>query len=105
MTAQEILVVILGITFLPLIVANGRRHCNRLAISVLNILVVVALFIAQLSIFMALVLALFGIPAWVVALIWACTNNIEPKAPKVMVSRQPALNNWDKLKAKQWNTP
>ena len=52
--------VILGIIvyFLPTIVARKRRHNNSLAIFILNLFMLFT-----------------GGIAWIVALVWACTNN------------------------------
>ena len=58
MTWVIICVVIIGVYFLPTIVARNRKHNNVLSIFVLNLL----------SVFTG------GI-AWIVALVWACTNN------------------------------
>lgn len=54
-----LLVVILGLYMLPTIVAHKRKHVDRLAITILNF---------------------FGgwlVIGWIIALVWACTNNIE----------------------------
>jgi hypothetical protein len=48
--------------FLPAIVASIRRHRNRLAIGILNLL---------------LGWTLLG---WIVAMVWACTSDVEPRS-------------------------
>ena len=50
---------LLAIYFLPAIVANGRHHRNRLAISILN------------------TLAGWTVIGWIGALVWAATADIE----------------------------
>lgn len=59
--------------FLPTIIASRRRHANRLAITMLNVVMLVALVIS-----LGLT-APFVAAGWIGALIWACTNNIEPQ--------------------------
>jgi Superinfection immunity protein len=54
---------LIAIYLLPSTVAKRRRHNNRLAITVLNVL-----------------LGWSGI-AWVIAMVWACTKDVEPRAP------------------------
>jgi hypothetical protein len=98
--------VLFAIAFLPTLVAQGRRHRNRLAIIVLNVLVLAPglfafLFLAAFGVFLIWVLLI----AWAVALIWACTKDVEPKIEITPQPRRPALTNWDKLKAKQWSVP
>lgn len=55
-----IIVIVVWLYFLPTIIARKRRHNDALAIFVLNLI----------SIFTG------GI-GWIVALVWACTNNIK----------------------------
>src|SRR5262245_8078774 len=68
--------------FLPAIVAGVRRHRNRLAITVLNIVSAVASA--------TIVGWMIGALAWIVALIWACTNDCHKRDPT-----EPGL--WAKL--------
>jgi hypothetical protein len=49
------------IYFLPAIVASSRRHRNRLAIGILNLLLGCTLL------------------GWIVAMVWACTSDVEPR--------------------------
>jgi hypothetical protein len=49
------------IYFLPAIVASTRRHRNRLAIGILNLLLGCTLL------------------GWIVAMVWACTSDVEPR--------------------------
>lgn len=51
------IIVILALYFIPLMVANGRKHQNAMAIGVLN------------------VFAGWTFIGWVIALVWACTGN------------------------------
>jgi hypothetical protein len=59
---------VLLVYLMPLAVAQSRRHRNRLAIGVTNIL------------------AGWTVLGWFVAMIWACTANIEP--PSAPVARR-----------------
>ena len=69
------LVLILAIYFIPAIVASNRRHRNRTAIGVLNLL---------------LGWTLIG---WVAALVWALTADVEPPKPAAYTTR------WSRAKA------
>jgi hypothetical protein len=51
------LALIVFIYFIPALVASNRKHVNSLAISMLN------LFLG------------WTLVGWVIALVWACTNN------------------------------
>jgi hypothetical protein len=68
-------VIILAIYFIPAIVASNRRHRNRTAIGVLNLL---------------LGWTLIG---WVAALVWALTADVEPPKPGAYTTR------WSRAKA------
>jgi uncharacterized membrane protein YhaH (DUF805 family) len=50
--------------FLPAIVASSRRHRNRFAIGILNLLVGWTLL------------------GWIVAMVWACTSDVEPRSER-----------------------
>jgi hypothetical protein len=67
--------IFLLLNFLPTIVSYCRRHRNRLPITLINTLLFtlgwIAVFVAPAS---GLILG----PIWLVALIWACTANVEP---------------------------
>ena len=69
----------LAITFLPTIVANSRRHRSRVAITVLNVIAVTCTILASITaiIFGAIVIPLTGL-MWIIALVWACTGDVEP---------------------------
>src|SRR5258707_7205341 len=85
------------IYFLPTIIANRRMHNNRLAIFVLNLF------------------AGWTVIAWVIALVWACTNDTSGvSAPGNSLlfgspdrrpwSKSPARSpatTWDRLKARR----
>ncbi len=65
MTQTEVVIIllaILGVYFIPTIVAFGRGHRNTVAIVILNI------FLGWTFL------------GWVAALVWACTNNREGSA-------------------------
>ena len=75
----------LAVSFLPAIVATVRRHRNRLAIVVLNVVASVVAFVPLLVFvlitplpLLPIVLMLAGVP-WFVAMVWACTNNAEAR--------------------------
>ncbi|MCF7908163.1 MAG: superinfection immunity protein [Candidatus Omnitrophica bacterium] len=59
-------IVAIGFYFLPTVVARKRKHNNALAIFILNLFMVFT-----------------GGIAWIVALVWACTNNTEKKRNKI----------------------
>jgi len=69
------------IAFLPLIVAECRRHRNGLAIAVLNIC---AVLFGVGSLFLSIIIGVIGFPIgavmWIAALVWACTNNVRPRS-------------------------
>jgi hypothetical protein len=70
-SALKIILVVFGVLFvylMPLAVAQSRRHRNRLAIGVTNVLVG------------------WTVLGWFVAMIWACTANIEP--PPIPAARR-----------------
>jgi hypothetical protein len=58
---QVLLLLIIAVYFIPAIVASTRRHRNRFAIGVLNLL------------------GGWTLIGWVVAMVWACTSDVEPK--------------------------
>ncbi len=63
MTNTEIVLILimLSVYFFPAIVASARSHTNSLAISVLT------LFTAWSAL------------GWIIALVWACTNNTKAR--------------------------
>ena len=61
--AALLLSVLIAVYFLPAIIASTRRHRQKLAISVLNIL------------------AGWTLIGWIVAFVWACTADVLPKPP------------------------
>jgi len=95
--AMVALAIVLGIAFnlLPFLIARYRRHRNKLAI--------LARTIAAWP--LCLIFPLLGIVAWIVALVWACTRDVEPRVEVIPPPRlpRPRLSNWDKLKAKNWS--
>lgn len=60
-----------AVYFIPCWVAISRRHRSQLAIGVLNI------FLG------------WTVLGWILALVWACTSNIEAAAPKAKTRRCP----------------
>jgi uncharacterized membrane protein YhaH (DUF805 family) len=74
---QMVLVLVAVCMFAPTITVWNRRHCNRLAIIVCNVM---ALAFSVLAMFPMAGLYAAGISSvcWTVALVWACTNNVRP---------------------------
>jgi Superinfection immunity protein len=68
---MEPLLLLLAVYFIPALVASTRRHRQQLAIVVLN------------------VLAGWTLIGWVVAFVWACTADVQPKQPKQPVAPLP----------------
>jgi len=54
-----LLTALIGLYLLPTIVAHNRKHADRFAITILNIV------------------GGWLIIGWIIALVWACTNNIK----------------------------
>jgi Superinfection immunity protein len=68
MSPETMLLVLLVLYFLPTVVASERKHRNRMAITMLNIL---------------LGWTLLG---WVIAMVWACTADVEKKRRDVQIT-------------------
>ena len=70
---------VLAAVLLPTFIAHYRKHRNRLAITVLN-LVMAALTVLSFGTAALLgVMVVFPVGiGWVISLIWACTANVEP---------------------------
>jgi hypothetical protein len=84
---QVALVIVLGICFLPGIIASTRSHNNILAISVLNLcMVVIAVFSMLMGVMGTLLIALAAL-GWIIALVWACTNNVRSNVGPVIIEQ------------------
>jgi len=58
---EAIPILLIGIYFIPLLIALNRSHSNTLAIFVLNLLLG------------------WSIIGWIIAAVWACTDNVKNK--------------------------
>ena len=77
MTAQDLMLVSFLGAFAPGITAHVRKHRNRLAIDVCNLIAIaiglLALMVAPLALMTFPQVALVGAVCWIIALVWACT--------------------------------
>jgi hypothetical protein len=73
------LLILAAVYFLPAIVASSRHHRNRLAIGILNLLLG------------------WTVLGWIVAMVWACTSDVEPRPEVKYTSR------WSKERRQEAN--
>jgi hypothetical protein len=76
MNTLTMLFTLISITayFMPVIVSVGRKHKNQLSIAVLNLLVG------------------WTILGWIVAIVWACTDNVRRSETDDLISEAELLN-------------
>jgi len=105
---QVALVIILGICFLPGIIASTRHHNNTLAINVLNLCTIIGavFWMAIGSVFGGVLVGIWLIPlaviGWLVALIWSCTANVQVKVESIRIeqprrTKQPMPRFWQSV--------
>jgi len=101
-----ILFIFLSFSFLPWILAGIRKHNNYVAIIIINLIaIVVAVYWSienivlydnlkhgLLSIEQTPVMILMGLMAWLVALVWSCTDNCKKVEAVKEIKQEPIQN-------------